>query len=165
VENTFTNLGHLIGETVKVLGTDVDDVTKEYDDEVVDASGDITLQSNGTKNWVRKAIAGLSYRYTLRPMRLEAATREGSMLGSKKKIHEVVASFYNSFGAQQGDSLTNLKDIRFPAATTDAALYTGDIELPFDSKYSREDNIYISGNGCYPCTLRALIVKFEKTGQ
>lgn len=148
-----------------MLGTSVADVTKEYDDEVVDASGDITLQSGATKNWVRKAIVGLSYRYTVRPMRLDVATQDGSMLGSTKKIHAIIASFYNTFGAQYGDSLTTLKSIKWPAETTDAALFTGDRELPFYGGFSSDDNIYISGNGCYPCTIRALIVRMEKTGQ
>jgi len=156
VENTFTGLGHLEGETVSVLGTDVDDVTSENDDETV-ASGTIVLSG-----WVRKAIAGLSYRYTLRPMRLDVPTRSGSMQGSTKKIHHIVASFYNTLGAQYGKSLSDLKDFTFPSSTT---LYTGDMKAVFDGGYSVDDDLYISGNGSFPCTLRALIVRMEKTGQ
>jgi len=162
VENTFTNLGHLIGETVKIQGTTVGDVTSEYDDEVVDANGDITIQDGATKNWVRKAVAGLPYRYTLRPMRFAVATREGAIQSSVANIHKIIASFYNSLGVQYGDSLSNLHDINFPSST---ALNTGDVELPFEGGFSTENDIYISGNGCFPCTLRAIIARAEKTGQ
>ena len=95
-------------------------------------------------------------------MRLDVPTQDGSMQGSTKKIHKVIASFYNTLGAQYGDSLTNLKNITWP---DDAALYTGDRDLPFDGGLSADDDIFISGDGCYPCTVRALIVHMEKTGE
>jgi hypothetical protein len=162
VENTFTNLGHLIGETVKVLGTNVDDETEVYDDEVVDASGDITLQSNGTKNWVRKAIAGLPYTFKLQPMRFAAVDRDGTIQGSIVNIHKIIASLYKAGGTVKfGDSMDDLKDM----GLTSGELKTGDVELSFDGGYSTENNLIISGNDPLPCTVRSIIAFAEKTGQ
>lgn len=139
-----------------VLGTDVDDVSTCTGSIVVSKA---TIVLSG---WVRKAIGGLRYRYTVRPMRLDVATQSGSMQGSTKKIHHIIASVYNSLGVKYGDSLTSLKDLPFPSSTT---LYTGDLDAVFEGGFSVDDDIFISSNDCFPCTLRALIVHMEKTGQ
>lgn len=163
VENTFVNLGHLEGETVKILGTDVNDATTVYDDETV-ASGTITLMvlSPHAHNFVRKATVGLPYRYTLSPMRLDITTAGGTTHGSIAKISEIVISFLDTLGAKYGSTLGDLKDIDFENTTT---LNTGDVVVPFDGGYNIDDTIFISGNDPLPCTIRAIIPRKEKTGR
>lgn len=164
VENTFVNLDHLEGETVKIQGTDVNDNTIEYDEEVV-TSGIVSLSelSPHAHNFVRKAVIGLAARATLSPMRLDITGAGGTTHGSTAKIHKIIASFLNTFGTvQAGDSLDTLKDIIFDSITE---LNTGDVEIPFDGGYNTDDIILISTNSPFPCTIRALIPRKEKTGQ
>jgi hypothetical protein len=164
VENTFVNLDHLEGETVKIQGTDVDDNTIEYDEEVV-TDGIVSLMelSPHAHNFVRKAIIGLAFRSTLSPMRLDITRPIGTTHGSIAKIHKLIVSFLNTLGdVQAGDSLSNLVDIVFDSTTS---LNTGDVEVPLDGGYDTDDTILISTNSPFPCTIRAIIPRKEKTGQ
>lgn len=163
MENTFVNLSHLEGETVKILGTDVDDNTTEYDDETV-SGGIITLMelSPHAHNFVRKATVGLPFRYTLSPMRLDITGAGGTSHGSIGHIAEIVISFLDTLGAKYGSSLDDLKDIDFDSSIS---LNTGDFVVPFDGGYSIDDRIFISGNGMFPCTVRAIIPRKDVTGR
>ncbi len=155
VEKKFTNLGHLEGETVIGQATGVDDVTAEIDEQVVDSDGDIMLD-----NYKRKAVIGLSYRYALRPMRFAVMTSSGTIMTSKVNIHEIIVSLYKSAGVQYGDSLDNLHPVNFD---DDNALYTGDKVLAFEGGFNTENDIFISGNGPFACTVRAIIARVDKT--
>jgi len=152
----------LEGETVKIIGTDIDDATTVYDDETV-TSGIITLMelSPHAHNFVRKATVGLPYRYTLSPMRLDITTAGGTTHGSIGHISEIVISFLNTLNAKYGSSLDDLKDIDWDSTTS---LNTGDYVVPFDGGYGIDDTIYISGDDPLPCTVRAIIPRKEKTG-
>lgn len=163
MDNTFTNLSHLEGETVQILGTDVDDTTTVYDTEVV-SSGSITLMtlSPHTHNFVRKAHVGLASTYKLQPMRLDYDTPAGTTKGSIGKIAEIVVSFLDTLNAKYGSDDDDLKDIDWPSST---ALYTGDRVLAFDGGFDTEDTIIISGSEPLPCTVRAIIARKEKTGR
>lgn len=163
VENTFVNLSHLEGEELKILGTDVNDVTSEYDDETV-SGGIITLMelSPHAHNFVRKAIVGLPFTYTLSPMRLDITGAGGTTHGSTGNISKIVISFLNTLGAQYGSTLDDLKDIDFDSLTS---LNTGDVVVPFDGGYSIDDRIFISGNAPFPCTVRAIIPRKDVTGR
>lgn len=164
MENTFTNLNHLEGETVKIQGTDVNGNTIEYDDEVV-TSGIVSLSelSPHAHNFVRKAVIGLAFRSTLSPMRLDITGPAGTSHGSIAKIHKLIVSFLDTFGTvQAGDSLADLKDIVFDSTTS---LNTGDVDVPFDGGYDIDDTIIISTNSPFPCTIRAIIPRKDKTGQ
>ena len=157
------NLSHLEGETVKTLGTDVNDSTTVYDDETV-SGGIITLSvlSPHAHNFVRKATVGLPFRYTLEPMRLDITTTGGTTHGSIANISELVISFFNTLGAKYGSTLDDLKDIDFDSTTS---LNTGDVTVSFDGGFSIDDRIFISGNEPLPCTIRAIIPRKDKTGR
>jgi len=163
VENTFTELGHLIGETVTILGTDVDDTTTVYDDEVVDASGDITLMelSPHAHNFVRKAQIGLKYRYILKPMRLDVVTSGGTTKGTIARFAEVVISFYKTLGAKYGRNTDNLHTISDFGST----VYTGDVVVSTDGGFGVEDDFVISGDDPLPCVVRAIVPRKEVTGR
>jgi hypothetical protein len=161
VENEFTDLGHLIGETVTILGTDVDDSTTVYDDEVVDASGDITLMelSPHAHNFVRKAQIGLKYRYTLKPMRLDLVTPAGTTKGRIAGFAEVVISFFKTLGAKYGRDTDNLQ----PISDFSSTRYTGDVLVTTDGGFGVEDDFVISGDDPLPCNVRAIIPRKEIT--
>lgn len=165
VENTFTNLGHLIGETVTILGTDVDDNTVVYPDEIVDASGDITLMvlTPHAHNFVKQAVIGLRYRYILKPMRFDIVTQEGTTKGSIKKFAEVVISFFKTLGAKYGEDTDNLHTISELESATEP--YTGDVVVDHDGGYGTEDNFVVSGDDPLPCVVRAIIPRAKKTGR
>jgi hypothetical protein len=160
VENYFVNLDHLEGETVTIQGTDVDDTTSKYDDETV-SSGVVSLIDGSTYNFVKKAIIGLSNRYTLRPMRMDITGQGGTTHGSIKKTAEIVVSLYNARDVYYGSSLDDLHII----SDTKDTEFTGDTALAFDGGFTLDDPLYISGNSPFPCTVRAIIPRVKKTGR
>jgi hypothetical protein len=160
VENTFTNLDHLIAEEVAILGTDVDGNTEVYDTETVDVSGDITLKDGSDYNFVVKAQVGLPSTYILKPMRLDLRTQQGSAMGSIKKISEVIISFYKTINAKIGSETDELYEIEWPTT-----LFTGSKIVSHDGGYDMDDNIIISGSDPTPCTVRAIIPRVEQTGR
>lgn len=163
VENTFVNLDHLIGETVTILGTDVDDNTITYDDEIVDENGDVTLMvlTPHAHNFVKKATIGLKYTYIYKPMRFDIVTQEGTTKGSIKRFAEVVISFFKTLGAKYGEDESNLHTI----SDFGSELLTGDVIVDHDGGYGTEDNFIISGNDPLPCVIRCIVPRVKKTGR
>ena len=152
----MSSLGHLEGETVSILGNG-----GVFPPEVV-TNSEITIDAA-----VFIAHVGLPYTYQVSPMRLDVTTPIGTTHGSIKKISEVVISFFKTLNAQYGDG-TNTYDINW--RTTEVydsppALFTGDKTVAFDSGFSTDDDIIISGSDPLPCTVRAIIPRIEKTGR
>lgn len=164
---TITGLTHLIGETVSVLGTG-GTTTGDYaiyTGLVVSGTGTVTLPSSNT---VTKAQVGKPFTYELQPMRLDIG--QGQVLGSIKKIPEIVVSLQDSAGVNYGDSSTGACDIDTTTTglvnkSTVTGLYTGDVTLHFDGGFSVDDSIVISGSDPLPCTVRCLIPKVNVTGR
>jgi len=150
---TITGLDHLEGETVSVL------VDGALQSSKVVLSGQITIDEAGTR-----VVVGLPYEYNVSPMRLDV---NGSTYGTIKKISEVVVSFFETLNAKYGDG-TRQYDIDWRTTEdydSPPDLFTGDKTLTFDGGFSTEDNLTISGSDPFPCTVRALIPKIEKTGR
>ena len=150
---TITGLGHLEGETVQVLVDGAQQANKTV------ASGQVTIDEAGTR-----AIVGLSFGYEVSPMRLD---RDGSTYGSITKISEVVASFFETLKAKYGDGTTQ-REIDWRTTEdydSPPELLTGDRTLTFDGGFTTDTPLTISGSDPFPCTVRALIPKIEKTGR
>lgn len=160
MENTWTNLDHLEGEIVVIQGTDVDDTTSTYDSETV-SSGTVTLIDGDDYNFVKQAVIGLSFRFTLQPMRMDISGHGGTTHGSIKKTAEIVVSLYKARDVYYGSSLSDLHII----PDTEDTLFTGDAVLPFDGGFTLDDEIYISGISPHQCTIRAIIPRVKKTGR
>lgn len=94
-------------------------------------------------------------------MRLDVTTQGGTTHGSIKKTAEIVVSFYNSLDVNYGSSMSDLHAV----TGLGTALYTGDVVLPFDGGFTLDDDIYISGDGPFPCVVRAIIPRVDKTGR
>ena len=153
----------MIGETVTVIGTGVDDTTTVYDDREVDEYGDINITSEDPHehNFVRKARIGLRYTYILKPMRMDILTQSGTTKGSVKRFAEVVISFFKTLGAKYGKDTDNLHTISDFGST----LYTGDVVVTTDGGFGTEDDFVISGDEPLPCVVRAIIPRVKKTGR
>lgn len=160
MENYFTNLSHLESLTVTILGTDVDDITTQYDEETV-SDGIVSLIDGDDYNFVKRAVVGLPSRYILRPMRMDVVTQGGTTHGSIKKTAEIAVSLYKARDVYYGSSLDELHII----PDTKDTLFTGDTVLPFDGGFTLDDPLYISGNGAFSCTVRAIIPRVKKTGR
>lgn len=153
---TLTGLDHLEGETVSVLGNGA------VFTPVVVATGSITLPET-----VTKAHVGLPFTYQLEPMRLDISTREGTTHGSIKKIAEAVISFFKTSNARYGDG-TDTYDIKWrkeEVFDSPPDLFTGDKTVTFDGGFDTEDTFIISGSDPLPCTVRAIILRTDKTGR
>lgn len=150
---TLSGLDHLVGESVAVLGDGA-----SFPPETVNSSGEITLPEA-----VTKASVGLPFTYNIEPMRLDIRGGQGSV----RHISELAISFLNTLGAQYGDG-SRTYDIDWRTTEDyDAppALYTGDKVVAFDGGFSSEDKIIISGDSPFPCTVRAIIPRIEKSGR
>lgn len=155
--DTFTGLDHLEGQTVSILGDGA-----VYPDQVVE-DGTITLSAE-----VSKAIIGLPYRYTLKPMRLEVGTNQGSTHGTLRKIPTLVLSFQDTLNAKYGSDMDHLYDIEWRTEEVlglPPALYTGDKIVTLDGGFDPEDPIYITGVEPLPCSVRAIIARMDVTGR
>ena len=149
---TFTGLDHLEGEEVAILGDGVPQTRK-----IVDSNGEVTVAEA-----VSVAVIGLPYRSTLKPMRFDVNTQQGTTKGSIKRFAELVISFFKSAGAKYGIDVDNLYEIRdFPTT----GLYTGDAVLSHEGGFDTEDSIIVTTDEPLPCVVRAMIPRIEKTGR
>jgi len=154
---TVSGLDHLEGETVVVLGDGA-----VLDDAVV-ASGDITLSAESSK-----VAAGRSFRYKLKPMRIEVPGPRGNTHGSLRKIAELVFSVEDTLDMQYGKDLTHLFDIPWRRTETmddPPSIYTGDWKVVLDAGFDVEDPILLTGEEPLPCTVRAIVVRQDVTGR
>jgi hypothetical protein len=153
---TITGLGHLEGETVQVMV----DGAKQADKVV--QSAQITIDEAGDR-----AVVGLSYEYIAEPLRANIATAAGTSHGSIMKTPEIVVSFFKTLNARYGDGDT---DYGIDWRTTEnydspPDLFTGDKTLSFDGGFTVDNRIVISGSDPFPCTVRAIILRTDKTGR
>lgn len=148
-DTTITGLSHLEGELVNIWGDGIEQQSK------VVVNGQVEAEHPADTYQV-----GLPIDYEVSPMRLDVNTPKGTTHGSIKKIGELVFSFYKSQGVKYGNG-TDTRDI--PLEGTD--LFTGDVTVPAFDGFSTEDNIFISGSGPGPCTLRAIIPRMDVTGR
>jgi hypothetical protein len=154
---TLTGLDHLEGKTVKINGNGA-----EFPDRVV-LGGQISLPEE-----VTYAIVGLSYTYKLSPVSLEVPSRDGAMHGTIKKVAEVSISFLDTLGVQYGVDEDHLFDIDFRTTepySSPPNLFTGDKVVNINGGFDIDTNILITGNGIYPCTVKAILPRVSITGR
>jgi hypothetical protein len=154
VENTFSTLSHLDGETVTICGDG-----GYYGTEDV-SSNTITLS-----DYFNKVHAGLSYTAKLRPMKMEISSQPGALFGTNMRITEVVLRLNKTLGCDVGTSWTNYDSIIFRDADDELEapppLFTGDKIIDFDQGYVRLGDIYIQNRIPLPITVLAIKAEFE----
>ncbi|HEG44012.1 MAG TPA: hypothetical protein ENH94_08190 [Phycisphaerales bacterium] len=154
---TITGLSHLEGETVAILGDGAELPT------AVVSGGSITLAES-----VSVAQVGLPFTYKLKINRFDQNTQQGTSKGSIKKIAEVVISFYRTLNAKFGDGTTTFK-VSWRESSDNygdpPALFSGDKVVHADGGFNVEDPFQIEGNSPMPCSVRAIIPRFETVGR
>lgn len=147
--NSLSGLSHLEGQTVSILANGA-----THADKVV-SGGAITLDRSATK-----VIVGLKYTSKLQTMRIESGSAEGVAQGKVKRIHEIVARFFETVGAEIGSSSvqTDLIPFRDSSMAMDQPvnLFTGDKSIEFASDYETDNFVYIQQTQPLPMSVTAL---------
>lgn len=156
VDNTFSGLGHLEGETVSVLG----DGSVHAD--VVVNSAKVVLTE-----YYNKVHIGRPFVSKLMPMKIELQTQTGSARAKKKKISQILFSFYKTLGAEFGT--TEGSEIIPFRKTTDPMgspppLFTGEKVQTFPGGYELNGDIYVEQKQPLPMTVRSITARMQIYG-
>ncbi len=153
VDNTFSGLGHLEGETVQVLG---DGTVHE---EVVVSSATV-----GLTDYFNKVHIGKRYKSKLQPMKLEIPLGGGTTRAKTKKIGSIIFSFHKSLGCTFGTTVAT-ETITF-RSTVDAMgeavpLFTGEKEQTFTGGYELNGDIFVEQSEPLPLTVRSISPRLQ----
>lgn len=128
---TITGLGHLEGQTIKLL---VDG--SPHPDRVV-SGGQVTLQRAGTS-----VVAGLPVVAKMQTMRLESGGQNGTAQGKKKAMTKVVWRLKDTSTGMYGPTLDRLEEFNFriPQDLMDQPVppFEGDKEVNWPGGYDRD---------------------------
>jgi hypothetical protein len=153
-EKTFTNLGHLEGETVSSLS-----------DGGVLANTIVADGNTTVSTWANKIHIGLPYTSVLQTLPLLLKSQMGSLALNQKRLCEVGIDFYNSAGAEYGTSSANLQEINFREVTDDpndpVPLFTGKKRLSVQAGWNDDISVYMRQQYALPMTVRAIITKVD----
>lgn len=154
VENNFTTLTHLEGETLVTAGDG------GYAGSYTVTSGTITLN-----DFYKKVHAGLSYTAKFKPMNLEFARTGGALQGLTKKINATNIRFDRTLSCSVGPTFDEFDSYVFRNSEDPLGLapplFTGDKRMLFDGPYDREGAICIQDSFPVPLTVVAIIAEYE----
>jgi len=154
VENNFTTITHLEGETIVTSGDG------GYAGAYTVSSGTITLD-----DFYNKVHAGLSYTAKLKPMNLEFATTGGALQGLTKRINATNIRFDRTLSCSVGPTFDKFDTyvFRTMADPLESAppLFSGDKRMLFDGPFDREGALCIQDNLPLPLTIIAIIAEYE----
>ena len=128
---------HLEGEIVQIL-----------DDGVV--ADDQTITSGAVSGIAGTYHIGLAYTSTVKPSKLDL---EGMGLIVIKLLTKAIVSFYNTLRGKIGTSPAKMETISF-----DTTLFSGEKEIPLDSRYEREGDIIILQDEPLPMVCRGVVL-------
>lgn len=148
---TITGALHLIGATVQLL---VDGAA--HPDRMVDGSGHVALQIEGTK-----VQLGFGCPARLVPMRLEGGNPDGTAQGKLEKISNLAIRFVDTLGGKVGLFGRDLDDIslRNPETPMDEAspVTSGIFVTDFPGDWDRDGHIEIRQDQPLPMTVGAIM--------
>lgn len=151
---TVTNLDHLEGETVSILGDGA-----VFPNAVV-TDGSVTISEASSIIHV-----GLPYSSIMRTMSLEGGSPLGTSQAKVQRINEVRVRLYNSLGLKIGPSEDKLDVIPFRDSSMPMnqapTIFSGDKFIHFPSGYLRESKIYALQEQPLPTTILALMPQSE----
>ena len=143
-----TDHAHLNGQTVQGLGDG-----SFLGTEVV-AGGDVTMDDATTVNHV-----GLQYTSTILPMKIDGEV-------NVKRISKIIPNVNETVGGDYGRSIAKLTSMVLRDSDdpldTDAALFSGHTDLPFDGTYNRSADIYIRQTFPLPFNLLGIGVEYSQ---
>ena len=147
---TISGLTHLEGETVQILAEG-----SAHADKTV-TSGVITLDRPASK-----AHVGLGYTSDFETLRIDVGARDGTTQGKIIRFHRVIIRFLQTLGGFFGPDESNLDQIIFREGgdpmDTAVPLFTGDIELEWDSEYDSNNLIFYRQTQPFPVIIEAVM--------
>ena len=157
METSVSGLSHLEGETVSILA---DGATEP--DQVVPASGQITLSGNGAS----VVHAGLPYNSDIETLPPNLETRKGTTLGDIKKIETILLKLYRTLGLYIGRDVNHLKEHVFTSDAVpmgrSAEMLSGDTqEISFNGSLKTDIGIYMRQREPLPLTISAVIYNVD----
>jgi hypothetical protein len=151
---SLTGLYHLQGQTASVLGNGASHATKTV------ASGGITTDFS-----VTTAAVGLGFTSSMKTLRLESGSVDGTSQGKPKRIHAVTVRLYETVGLEVGTSSSSVERIPFRdssmAMDTAVSLFTGDKDIEFTGGFDDQDRIYLQQTQALPLTVLALFPRLN----
>jgi hypothetical protein len=158
--STITGLGHLEGETVKILADGV------VADDAVVSEGVVTIKIGGVTTTALKRQVGLAYTSVVQPMRINI----GDSMGSITKVPELTVSLMNTGACQYGNVITELHDIPLDrVGVTNSSeitgLFSGEVTLTMPGQFDVLNPIFITTDSPLPCSVRAIMARIEKTSR
>ena len=159
MEKTFSGLDYLDGEYVSVVA---DSGLPAAQQTFLVAGGQITLP-----NPAAVVHIGLPYTGTIQLLPLGEDVGGVPTQMMNRKVHQVTARVWQSSGGQFGDNLNNLFKQIYDTQTPDVIpgtspqLYTGDIELDFESFFAKNWQPMIVQSQPLPFMLLALVIRSD----
>lgn len=154
VENTFTGLDHLEGETVAAAAD------AGYAGSYTVSTGDVTLS-----DYYNKVHIGLPYTSRLMPMSLEFLSTGGALQGRRKRITATTLRLYDSLGGSIGPTWTKYDNVvyrQFDDLLEEATpFFTGDNRVLFRGGWLTDGDICVQQSMPLPFTLLSLICEYE----
>ena len=145
----ITGLGHLEGETVRILGDGA-------------IAPDKTVSSSAITLADKTSVAqiGLAYTHKLETLKISVGNPAGTPLGKLKRIYGLVFDLLNSHTLSFGRDSSNLESIDFRTVSNpmDAAtpLFTGERFVEFPGEWTRDARVIVENSDPVPFTLLAL---------
>ena len=152
---SLSGLYHLQGQTASVLGNGASHATKTV------ASGGITTDFS-----VTTAAVGLGFTSSMKTLRLESGSVDGTSQGKPKRIHAVTVRLFETVGVEVGTSSSSVERIPFRdssmAMDTAVSLFTGDKDIEFTGGFDNDqDRIYVQQTQALPLTVLALFPRLN----
>jgi hypothetical protein len=150
---TLSGLYHLEGETLTVIanGAAHPDVTV--------SNGSVTLNYSATT-----AALGFGYTSNMQTMRIESGSRDGTSQGKPKRVHALTARFFETVGAEIGNSSNETDRIPFRSSSDDMdegiPLFSGDKNIEFPGGFD-DDRLYVRQEQALPLTVLALFPRMN----
>jgi hypothetical protein len=155
--NTVSGMTHLAGRLVDVLADGV-----VYRDLTVSGGGVVTLPASATAaEW----HVGLRFEAAASTLELDVGSKDGSLLGRRKRVKEVILSLFetDTSGLEISSLISGAWETADVPGVDDAAasLFTGNVRVRIDDSWSGQGRISIRHDAPTPCTIRAIVPVFE----
>lgn len=156
---SVAGLVHIKGEIVDVLADSI-----VYRGLTVSGVGSLTLPGGATAStW----HVGLPYTASADTLELDVGGKDGSLLGRKKRVTEVILSLFET--DLSGLEITSMQRTRWepvkvPTIAAQGAaskLFTGNIRVPIDDSWEGQGRIRLRHTKPTPCTVRAMTPVFD----
>jgi len=151
--SSVSNLDHLEAQTVAVLGNGA-----VYPRQRISSGG-----ISGLDPTVTKAQVGLPYTSTLKTLRPEAGSEDGTAQGKTQRVFEVTVRFINTLGARFGGDTDNLDEILFRDGSdpmdSSPPLFTGDKAANFHGTWDTTGQIMVIQDQPLPMTISAIVTR------